>query len=143
MHLVFSSIVNYYSVSIYLLFSSYHQEIERFPTIEAIQKRSGYSTVSNPQINRSISDIHPTICFQLSLIRSLFPFFNSSLNHPNIVRFLGIYCNSNTNTNDNDNNSNSNLVDQYLVTEYLSRGSLVETLQKEKDTITLPQLLKM
>ncbi|MEM3062175.1 MAG: protein kinase [Nitrososphaerota archaeon] len=52
-----------------------------------------------------------------------------SLNHPNIVRFLGIYT--------------SNTGEQFIVMEYLSKGSLDVLLALEKQSLTLSDLLAM
>jgi serine/threonine protein kinase len=53
-----------------------------------------------------------------------------TLKHPNVVQFLGIY-------------SNSDSGDQYIVTEYLSLGSLDVLVMKQKRTLTVLDLLAM
>ena len=53
----------------------------------------------------------------------------SNLNHPNIVRFIGIYT--------------SNLREQYIVTEFVSRGSLLDLLRNEKEKIKMDNLIEM
>ena len=53
----------------------------------------------------------------------------SNVNHPNIVRFIGIYI--------------SNSREQYIVTEFVSKGSLVDVLRNEKETMNMDDLLEM
>jgi len=52
-----------------------------------------------------------------------------SLRHPNIVGFFGIHVSSNG--------------DYYIVTEYLSKGSLDNVIRNQKDDISLLDLLSM
>ena len=53
----------------------------------------------------------------------------SNLNHPNIVRFIGIYT--------------SNSREQYIITEFVSKGSLLDVLRNEKEMINMDVLLEM
>lgn len=52
------------------------------------------------------------------------------MNHPNIVRLLGIYVHDVTNQ-------------KYIVTEYMSKGSLLSVLRSEQEKITATDLLGM
>lgn len=52
-----------------------------------------------------------------------------TVNHPNVVRFLGIYT-------DTDR-------EQYIVTKYLSKGSLDVVVMKQKNKLTVVDLLVM
>ena len=53
----------------------------------------------------------------------------SNLNHPNIVRFIGI-CTSNSR-------------EQYIVTEFVSKGSLLDVLRNEKEKINMDDMIEM
>ena len=53
----------------------------------------------------------------------------SNLNHPNIVRFIGIYT--------------SKSREQYIVTEFVSKGSLLDVLRNEKEKIKMDNLIEM
>jgi serine/threonine protein kinase len=53
----------------------------------------------------------------------------SNVNHPNIVRFIGT-CTSNSR-------------EQYIVTEFVSKGSLLDVLRNEKEKIDMNDLLEM
>ena len=71
---------------------------------------------------------------EIQMLRYIFTFDKwinnfSNLNHPNIVRFIGIYT--------------SNLREQYIVTEFVSRGSLLDLLRNEKEKIKMDNLIEM
>jgi len=53
----------------------------------------------------------------------------STANHPNIVRLLGVHT--------------SRTGEQYIVTEFVSKGCLLNVLQQEKSFITLPEMISM
>ncbi len=56
---------------------------------------------------------------------------NRSLNHPHIVHFLGIY----TDPKDQQN--------KYIVTEFMTKGSLDQLIQLERDSLSTKDLVTM
>lgn len=74
--------------------------------------------------------------------------------HPHLVQFLGIFTdtksrsrdtaqNSNDHTNTNSNNSNELEGDRYIVTEFLSKGSLDVLVRVERQSLTAADLIEM
>ncbi len=123
--------------------TQHFQEFKREASILQYVLLSDISSI-NPSISISIStsisiSISIFVSFLFTPVLGLPSLSHrcSRLNHPNVVRFLGIYLN-------NSSNEEGVLgIEQYIVAEYLPRGSLVDTLQKEKDSLTISQLLGM
>jgi hypothetical protein len=78
---------------------------------------------------KSLSIDHEEELLRYFLSNSLFSSIPSSLNHPNIVKYLGIFCDSEA--------------DLYLVTEFITGGNLKDMVRSKKDKLGPKDLLNM